>query len=77
MLGGRFVAALASLTLVSFLINFVRRLNRMLGPGTLVNLLLGRCVFLVTERIQEQTDRYLARYGVAPEFKAGIHGEPS
>jgi adenylate cyclase len=27
---------------VSFLINFVRQLNRMLGPGTLVNLLLGR-----------------------------------
>jgi adenylate cyclase len=41
-LGGRFVAALAILTLVSFFINFVRQLNRMLGPGTLVNLLLGR-----------------------------------
>ena len=41
-LGGRFVVALAILTLVSFVINFVRQLNRMLGPGTLVNLLLGR-----------------------------------
>ncbi len=153
-LGGRFLVALAVLTLVSFLINFVRQLNRMLGPGTLVSLLLGRyhrpvaeerifmfldlndstaiaaalgpfrfnefkndffhdiaepiletrgqiyqyvgdeavvtwtverglhqgnclrCVFLVTERIHEQKDRYLARYGVVPEFKAGIHGGP-
>ena len=41
-LGGRFLVALAVLTLVSFLINFVRQLNRMLGPGTLVSLLLGR-----------------------------------
>jgi len=41
-LGGRFVVALVILTLVSFVINFVRQLNRMLGPGTLVNLLLGR-----------------------------------
>jgi adenylate cyclase len=41
-LGGRFVVALAILTLVSFLINFGRQLNRMLGPGTLVNMLLGR-----------------------------------
>ena len=151
-LGGRFLAALAVLTLASFLINFVRQLNRMLGPGTLANLLLGRyhrpveeerifmfldlndstaiaaalgplrfndfkndffhdiaepiletrgriyqyvgdeavvtwtverglhqgnclrCVFLVTERIHEQKDRYLARYGIVPEFKAGIHG---
>jgi adenylate cyclase len=139
---------------VSFLINFVRQLNRMLGPGTLVNLLLGRyhrpvaedrifmfldlndstaiaatlgplrfndfkndffhdiaepvletrgqiyqyvgdeavvtwtiekglnqgnclrCVFLVSERIHEQKDRYLARYGIVPEFKAGLHGGP-
>ena len=153
-LGGRFLVALAILTLVSFLINFVRQLNRMLGPGTLVNLLLGRyhrpvaedrifmfldlndstaiaaslgplrfndfkndffydiaepvletrgqiyqyvgdeavvtwtterglregnclrCVFLVTERIHEQKDRYLARYGIVPEFKAGLHGGP-
>jgi adenylate cyclase len=153
-LGGRFVLALAILTLVSFVINFVRQLNRMLGPGTLVNLLLGRyhrpvaedrifmfldlndstaiaaalgplrfndfkndffydiaepvletrgqiyqyvgdeavvtwtveqglrqgnclrCVFLVTERIHEQKDRYLARYGIVPEFKAGLHGGP-
>ena len=151
-LGGRFVVALGILTLVSFLINFVRQLNRMLGPGTLVNLLLGRyhrpvaeerifmfldlndstaiaaalgpfrfndfkndffydiaepilqthgriyqyvgdeavvtwtverglhqgnclrCVFLVTERIHEQRHRYLARYGIVPEFKAGLHG---
>jgi len=35
-----------------------------------------RCVFLVTERIHEQKDRYLARYGVVPEFKAGLHGGP-
>jgi hypothetical protein len=41
-LGGRFAVALGILTLVSFLINFVRLLNRMLGPGTLVSLLLGR-----------------------------------
>ena len=33
-----------------------------------------RCVFLVMERIHEQKDRYLARYGVVPEFKAGLHG---
>jgi adenylate cyclase len=153
-LGGRFLIALAILTLVSFLINFIRQLNRMLGPGTLVNLLLGRyhrpvaedrifmfldlndstaiaatlgplrfndfkndffhdiaapvletrgqiyqyvgdeavvtwttengldqgnclrCVFLVSERIHEQKDRYLARYGIVPEFKAGLHGGP-
>ena len=153
-LGGRFVVALVILTLVSFLINFVRQLNRMLGPGTLVNLLLGRyhrpvaedrifmfldlndstaiaatlgpvrfndfkndffhdiaepiletrgriyqyvgdeavvtwttdrglrqgnclrCVFLVTERIHERKERYRARYGVVPEFKAGLHGGP-
>ena len=151
-LGGRFAAALAILTLVSFFINFVRQLNRLLGPGTLVSLLLGRyhrpvaedrifmfldlndstaiaaqlgpalndfsdffhdiaepvlatrgriyqyvgdeavvtwtterglrqgnclrCVFLVSERIQEQKDRYLARYGRVPEFKAGLHGGP-
>jgi len=153
-LGGRFVLALAILTLVSFFINFGRQLNRMLGPGTLVNLLLGRyhrpvaedrifmfldlndstaiaaalgplrfndfkndffydiaepvletrgqiyqyvgdevvvtwtiesglrqgnclrCVFLVTERIHEQKDRYLARYGVVPGFKVGLHGGP-
>jgi adenylate cyclase len=153
-LGGRFILALAILTLVSFLINFVRQLNRMLGPGTLVNLLLGRyhrpvaedrifmfldlndstaiaarlgplrfndfkndffydiaepvletrgqiyqyvgdeavvtwtlekglrqgnclrCVFLVTERIHERKARYLARYGIVPEFKAGLHGGP-
>ena len=153
-LGGRFAVALGILTLVSFLINFVRLLNRMLGPGTLVSLLLGRyhrpvaedrifmfldlndstaiaaqlgplrfndfkndffhdiaepvlatrgriyqyvgdeavvtwtterglrqgnclrCVFLVSERIHEQKDRYLARYGIVPEFKAGLHGGP-
>jgi adenylate cyclase len=153
-LGGRFVVALAILTLVSFLINFVRQLNRMLGPGTLVNLLLGRyhrpvaedrifmfldlndstaiaaalgplrfndfkndffhdiaepvletrgqiyqyvgdeavvtwtvdrglrrgnclrCIFLVNERIHEQRGRYLERYGIVPEFKAGLHGGP-
>src|SRR3989454_1479117 len=153
-LGGRFVVALAILTLVSFVINFVRQLDRMLGPGTLMNLLLGRyhrpvaedrifmfldlndstaiaarlgplrfndfkndffhdiaepvletrgqiyqyvgdeavvtwtterglrqgnclrCVFLVSERIHEQKDRYRARYGIVPEFKAGLHGGP-
>jgi adenylate cyclase len=153
-LGGRFVVALVILTLVSFGINFARQLNRMLGPGTLVNLLLGRyhrpvaeerifmfldlndstaiaatlgpvrfndfkndffydiaepvletrgqiyqyvgdeavvtwtvenglrqgnclrCVFLVTERIFEQKARYLARYGIVPAFKAGLHGGP-
>jgi adenylate cyclase len=153
-LGGRFVAALAILTVVSFFINFVRQLNRLLGPGTLVSLLVGRyhrpvaedrifmfldlndstaiaaelgplrfndfkndffhdiaepvlatrgriyqyvgdeavvtwttkrglrqgnclrCVFLVSERIHEQKDRYLARYGRVPEFKAGLHGGP-
>ena len=153
-LGGRFWLALVILTLASFLINFVRQLDRMLGPGTLLNLMLGRyhrpvaeerifmfldlnnstpiaealgplrfndfkndffhdlaepvietrgqiyqyvgdeavvtwtverglrqgnclrCVFLVSERIHEQKDRYLARYGVVPEFKAGLHGGP-
>jgi adenylate cyclase len=153
-LGGRFLVALGILTLASFFINFFRQLNRMLGPGTLVSLLLGRyhrpvseerifmfldlndstaiaaalgplrfndfkndffhdiaepiletrgriyqyvgdeavvtwtverglhqgnclrCVFLVTERIHERKDRYLARYGVVPQFKAGIHGGP-
>jgi len=153
-LGGRFWLALAILTLASFLINFFRQLNRMLGPGTLVSLLLGRyhrpvaeerifmfldlnnstaiaaalgplrfndfkndffhdlaepvletrgqiyqyvgdeavvtwtidkglrqgnclrCVFLVCERIHERKDRYLARYGIVPEFKAGLHGGP-
>ena len=153
-LGGRFVLALVSLTLASFFINFVRQLNRMLGPGTLMNLLLGRyhrpvaedrifmfldlndstaiaeslgplrfndfkndffydvaepvlqtrgqiyqyvgdevvvtwtterglrqgnclrCVFLVSERIHEHKDRYLAQYGLVPEFKAGLHGGP-
>jgi len=153
-LGGRFVVALVILTLVSFVINFVRQLNRMLGPGTLVNLLLGRyhrpvaedrifmfldlndstaiaarlgplrfndfkndffhdiaepvletrgqiyqyvgdeavvtwtverglrqanclrCVFLVGERLYERRARYLARYGIVPEFKAGLHGGP-
>jgi adenylate cyclase len=134
-LGGRFLLALAILTLVSFLINFVRQLNRMLGPGTLVNLLLGRYhrpvaedrifMFLdlnnstaiaealgplrfndfkndffydVAEPVLETRgqiyqyvgdevvvtwtterglrDRYLARYGVVPEFKAGLHGGP-
>jgi adenylate cyclase len=33
-----------------------------------------RCIFLVTERIHEQRARYLARYGIVPEFKAGLHG---
>jgi len=153
-LGGRFVTALVILTLASFVINFVRQLNRMLGPGTLANLLLGRyhrpvaedrifmfldlndstriaaalgplrfnefkndffhdiaepvletrgqiyqyvgdeavvtwkvaqglrqanclrCVFLVNERIHERRARYLDRYGLVPEFKAGLHGGP-
>jgi adenylate cyclase len=153
-LSSRFVLALVILILVSFVINFVRQLNRMLGPGTLVNLLLGRyhqpvaeerifmfldlndstsiaaalgpmrfndfkndffydiaepvletrgqiyqyvgdeavvtwtvenglrqgnclrCVFLVTERIHERKERYLARYGIVPAFKAGLHGGP-
>jgi len=153
-LGGRFLLALAILTLVSFLINFIRQLNRTLGPGTLVSLLVGRyhrpvveerifmfldldnstaiaeklgpvrfndfkndffydiaapiletrgqiyqyvgdevvvtwttdrglrqgnclrCVFLMTERVHENRDRYLARYGIVPAFKAGIHGGP-
>ena len=153
-LGGRFVVALAILTLVSFVINFVRQLDRMLGPGTLMNLLLGRyhrpvaedrifmfldlndstaiaarlgplrfndfkndffhdiaepvletrgqiyqyvgdeavvtwtverglrqanclrCIFLVGERIHERQARYLARYGIVPGFKAGLHGGP-
>ena len=150
--GGRFLTALVILTLASFVINFVRQLNRMLGPGTLVSLLLGRyhrpveedrifmfldlndstaiaaklgplrfsdfkndffhdiaqpildtsgqiyqyvgdeavvtwtterglrqgnclrCIFLVSERIHAQRGRYLAHYGLVPEFKAGLHG---
>ena len=153
-LGGRFAVALVILTLVSFLINFIRQLDRMLGPGTLLSLLLGRyhrpvaeerifmfldlnnstaiaealgplrfndfkndffhdlaepvletrgqiyqyvgdeavvtwtverglrqgnclrCVFLIGERIHEQRDRYRTRYGIVPEFKAGLHGGP-
>ena len=35
-----------------------------------------RCVFLVTERIHERKARYLARYGIVPAFKAGLHGGP-
>jgi adenylate cyclase len=154
MLSGRFLTGLAILTLVSFVINFIRQLDRMLGPGTLVSLLVGRyhrpveeervfmfldlndstaiaerlgplrfndfkndffhdlsrpvletrgriyqyvgdeavitctlerglrqgnclrCVFLAGERIHENRERYLARYGVVPEFKAGLHGGP-
>ena len=153
-LGGRFAVAILILTLASFAINLLRQLNRMLGPGTLMSLLLGRyhrpvaedrifmfldlnnstaiaaqlgplrfndfkndffhdiaepvlstrgriyqyvgdeavvtwtserglrqgnclrCVFLVSERIHEQKARYLARYGIVPEFKAGLHGGP-
>ena len=153
-LGGRFLVALVILTLVSFVLNFVRQVDRMLGPGTLVSLLLGRyhrpvaedrifmfldlndstaiaeklgplrfndfkndffhdvaepvlqtrgqiyqyvgdevvvtwtterglrqgnclrCVFLVTESVYDRKDRYLARYGLVPEFKAGLHGGP-
>jgi len=33
-----------------------------------------RCVFLVTEQIHDRRDRYLARYGIVPAFKAGLHG---
>ena len=153
-LGGRFGVALVILTLVSFLINFIRQLDRMLAPGTLLSLLLGRyhrpvaeerifmfldfnsstaiaealgplrfndfkndffhdlaepvlethgqiyqyvsdeavvtwtierglrqgnclrCVFLMSERIHDQQQRYLARYGIVPEFKARLHGGP-
>src|SRR5262245_4836411 len=153
-LGGRFVVALVILTLVSFVLNFIRQIDRMLGPGTLLSLVLGRyhrpiaedrifmfldlndstaiaeklgplrfsdfkndffhdvadpvlqtrgqiyqyvgdevvvtwtterglrqgnClrgVFLVNERIHEHQDRYLAQYGVVPEFKAGLPGGP-
>jgi adenylate cyclase len=35
-----------------------------------------RCAHLVTERIHQRRDRYLARYGMVPEFKAGLHGGP-
>jgi len=35
-----------------------------------------RCVFLVGERLYERRARYLARYGIVPEFKAGLHGGP-
>src|SRR4029453_6145101 len=35
-----------------------------------------RCVFLVTEHLHEQKERYLARYGIVPAFKAGLHGGP-
>ena len=30
----------------------------------------------MSERIHERKDRYLARYGIVPEFKAGLHGGP-
>jgi adenylate cyclase len=39
---GRFPLTIVALTLLSFVINFVRQVDRMLGPGMLVNLLLGR-----------------------------------
>ena len=31
-----------------------------------------RCVFLATERINEQKARYLARYGIVPAFKVMV-----
>ena len=46
---GRMVLGIASLTMVSFLINFIRQVNRMLGAGTLINLLLGRYLSPVEE----------------------------
>lgn len=154
LVSGRLLVALATLTVASFVINLVRQLDRMLGPGTLVSLLLGkyhrpveeerifmfldlndstaiaerlgplrfndfkndffhdlaqpvletrgriyqyvgdevvvtwtieqglrrgnclRCVFLLSEWIHENRERYRARYGIVPEFKAGIHGGP-
>src|SRR5262245_15993494 len=30
----------------------------------------------MSEVIHAQKDRYLARYGIVPEFKAGLHGGP-
>lgn len=30
----------------------------------------------MTERIHQQRDRYLARYGIVPGFEAGLHGGP-
>ena len=153
-LGGRFLVAVIALTLISFVLNFVRQLDRMLGPGTLMSLLVGRyhrpvaedrifmfldlndstaiaaalgpvrfnefkndffhdiaapilethgriyqyvgdeavvtwtlerglrqgnclrCIFLVTETIHARRDRYQARYGLVPAFKAGLHGGP-
>ncbi len=32
------------------------------------------CFFLIKERIKSRSDYYLKKYGVVPEFKAGIHG---
>ena len=59
-LGGRFLLALAILTLASFLINFFRQLDRMLGPGTLVSLLLGRYHRPVAEERGESLRRHRA-----------------
>jgi len=32
------------------------------------------CFFLIKEKINSRSDYYLEKYGVVPEFKAGIHG---
>ena len=33
-----------------------------------------RCFFAMKEALQKQADRYRRKYGLAPTFKAGIHG---
>ena len=82
--GGRFVLALVILTLTSFVINFVRQLNRMLGPGPLTSLLLGRYHRPVAEeRIfmfldLNNSTSIAATLGPLRfnAFKAGLHGGP-
>jgi len=32
-----------------------------------------RCFYLMQDRVQARQERYLSRYGLVPEFKAGIH----
>ena len=148
----RFLAIVLLLTGASFLINFMRQISRMLGPGRLGHLFLGRylrpveeerlfmfldltsstaiaerlgplkfnafkndffydvaepvlatrgeiyqyvgdevvvtwrvkggrptgdalrCFFLIADQVEARRERYLKRYGVVPQFKAGLHG---
>jgi adenylate cyclase len=151
---GRFLMGVLGLTLMSFVISFVVQVNRMLGRGTLLALLLGRyrrpvsedrifmfldlrnstamterlgdagfnalkndfyydlsepvlqtggriyeyvgdevvitwtyrnglkagncirCFFMIEREVWRSRQEYFDRYGIVPEFKAGLHGGP-